>query len=130
MVGVVVFGGYVGEGVVVGADVDGGGYGVGERGGGVEGAAAGRGGERGGGRVIGGGRWGRDDQTAGVDWVDGDLRAGEEIEGLVELCLVGGFGLGGCGDGGVWVRQEVEREGAGEPEEIFAAGEGGEIVGQ
>ncbi len=67
-------------------------------------------------------------QAAGVDGIDGDLAGGEEIGGLAELVFCAGDDGEGVLD--VAVGKDVDGEGAGEPDEILAAGNAAEIAGE
>ena len=150
----ILVGGDVGEGVVVGADVDGLLHGFGEAVGVEEGFAAGIIGHlqhsavlggglgeellgvlghSGGifgvlGAGVGGGEHGQTHEAAGVDGVNRDLGASEQVNGLAVLVLHGhGGGEGVCE---VAVGEDVDGEGAGEPDQIFAAGDRGEIAAE
>ena len=64
-------------------------------------------------------------KAPGVDGIDGNLAAGQQVRGFAELIFHAGHDGGGIGDGGVG--KDVEREGAGEPDQVLAAGDAAEV---
>ena len=71
---------------------------------------------------------GRGHEAAGVDWIDGNLAAGQQVGGLAKLVL--GTGHDGERVLQVAVGKDADGEGAGEPDEIFASGNAAEIAGE
>jgi hypothetical protein len=84
------------------------------------------------GAALGGGVGEGGLETAGIDGVDGDVGGAEEGGGLLELFgLVEGILAGAeFGVDVVWVGEDDGGEGTGEPEEVFAAGDGDEVAGE
>jgi hypothetical protein len=67
-------------------------------------------------------------EAGGGDGVDGDVGGGEEAGGF--LTSLGEFALRGGGVGEVLIGEEGEGKGARKPDDVFAAGNAGKIVGE
>ena len=72
----------------------------------------------------------RVEESAGVDGIDGDLAAGEQVDGVAKLF----FGVCDCGEWVGEVAGGVGEDGDGkrarEPDEILAAGNAGEVLAE